>query len=109
MRKPRCRTGVLGGLDYSQRGTGLMDREQRRYSRTLFERSVGKTGHKFGHSLGIRNCCPVCRAPIYEAPIRDNTYKMELSDAVREGLVEPSASDTPEKLYDWDRVVFATD
>ncbi|KAJ7211977.1 hypothetical protein C8J57DRAFT_1256524 [Mycena rebaudengoi] len=35
--------------------------------------------------------------------------QMELSDAVREGLVEPSASDTPEKLYDWDGVVFAID
>ncbi|KAJ7267732.1 hypothetical protein C8J57DRAFT_1228349 [Mycena rebaudengoi] len=58
-------------------------------------------------NLGIQNCCPVCRA-IYEAPIRDNTYKMELSDAVREGLVEPSACDTPEKLYDWDGVVFTT-
>ncbi|KAJ7219001.1 hypothetical protein C8J57DRAFT_1537231 [Mycena rebaudengoi] len=46
-------------------------------------------------NLGIRNCCPVCRAPIYEAPIRDNAYEMELSDAVCEGLVEPSASDTP--------------
>ncbi|KAJ7259259.1 hypothetical protein C8J57DRAFT_1233623 [Mycena rebaudengoi] len=39
----------------------------------------------------------------------DNAYEMELSDAIREGLVEPSASDTPEKLYDWDGVVFATD
>ncbi|KAJ7248941.1 hypothetical protein C8J57DRAFT_1239948 [Mycena rebaudengoi] len=48
-------------------------------------------------------------APIYEAPIRDNAYEMELSDAVREGLVEPSAFDTPEKLYDWDGVVFAID
>ncbi|KAJ7264639.1 hypothetical protein C8J57DRAFT_1230414 [Mycena rebaudengoi] len=64
---------------------------------------------KFGHSLGIRNCCPVCRALIYEAPIRDNAYKMELSDAVHEGSVEPSASHAPEKLYDWDGVVFATD
>ncbi|KAJ7197338.1 hypothetical protein C8J57DRAFT_1262815 [Mycena rebaudengoi] len=60
-------------------------------------------------NLGIRNCCPVCRAPIYEALIRDNAYEMELSDAVCEGLVEPSASDTPEKLYDQDGVVFATD
>ncbi|KAJ7290610.1 hypothetical protein C8J57DRAFT_1213249 [Mycena rebaudengoi] len=48
-------------------------------------------------------------APIYKAPIRDNAYEMELSDAVHEGLVELSASDTPEKLYDWDGVVFATD
>ncbi|KAJ7245605.1 hypothetical protein C8J57DRAFT_1242193 [Mycena rebaudengoi] len=31
------------------------------------------------------------------------------SYAVREGLVEPSASDTPEKLYDWTGVVFVTD
>ncbi|KAJ6582665.1 hypothetical protein DFH09DRAFT_1439513 [Mycena vulgaris] len=45
-----------------------------------------------------RATCPVCRAPISEAPIRDNAFEMELADAVSNG-------DVPVTAYSWNSCI----
>ncbi|KAJ7244232.1 hypothetical protein C8J57DRAFT_1680998 [Mycena rebaudengoi] len=61
------------------------------------------------NNLNRQNICPVCRSPIREPPIRDNTYEMELADAIKEGLVEPPEDVGSEGLYIWEGVVFVMD
>ncbi|KAJ7119811.1 hypothetical protein C8R44DRAFT_878203 [Mycena epipterygia] len=53
-----------------------------------------------------RTSCPVCRAPVGEAPIRDNAFEMELVHAVANGVVKAPVA-TPVVTYDWANVVFA--
>ncbi|KAJ7233418.1 hypothetical protein C8J57DRAFT_1532343 [Mycena rebaudengoi] len=70
--------------------------------------------HIFCYACLYRNlreqmCCPMCRAPIREPPIRDNAFELELFDAIREGLVDAPTAEPPTSPYNWDGVQFAVD
>jgi hypothetical protein len=53
--------------------------------------------------------CPVCRSPIRESPIRDNTFELDLYDAIREGLVDAPTTELPTSPYNWDGIEFVAD
>jgi hypothetical protein len=54
--------------------------------------------------------CPLCRAKISEAPIRDNVFELALYDAIVDGEVSgPSADITEVEPYTWSGIMFEPD
>ncbi|KAF8193084.1 hypothetical protein K438DRAFT_1969568 [Mycena galopus ATCC 62051] len=49
--------------------------------------------------------CPVCRATVNTAPIRDAAFERELADAVKDGIVDGAEADA-EPTYKWEDVTF---
>ncbi|KAJ7278249.1 hypothetical protein C8J57DRAFT_1503148 [Mycena rebaudengoi] len=67
-----------------------------------------KYGHKPERRTWTYSVLYLFRTP--QNPVMDNAYEMELADAIKEGLVEPTEDIGSEGLpYIWEGVVFAMD